>query len=444
MKTRLRLSLRAKITLALLVTGLVSAVLVGVIARLTFLQQFNRATFGASFQAFSADVTAYVEAHGSLEAALQAEPYPSFVARRRETIPAPGRTVGADSARTGRGFGPPPPGGDQGPGFVPPFFFVALDLSGRPVIGRGEAGNLPDPPPASRAQARPIVVGGNTVAYAVPIEQRNFNAVDQTYLDAMQRAMGYGIVGAGLIALALGFFFSGRLIANLRALAQAIQGMREGELRQHVTVRSRDEVGFLGESFNQMSRELAESHDVIRRQAGQLRELSIRDETTLLHNRRYFDDQAAIAFFQAQRYRRPFSVCVADLDHFKQINDRFSHATGDAVLRRVGRIFSASTRESDIVARYGGEEFVIAFPETTLRDAFATCDRIRRSIEEHPWHEVHEGLAVTMTFGIDADVSRARLAQMVEAADRRLYEGKHRGRNRIVCEAREETPTPGA
>src|SRR5688572_3330071 len=103
MKSALGLSLRAKITLALLVTGLVSAVLVGVIARLTFLQQFNRAMFDASFQAFSADVTAYIEEHGSLQAALDAEPYPQFVLRRRERVPAPNRTVGADSMR--------PPGG---------------------------------------------------------------------------------------------------------------------------------------------------------------------------------------------------------------------------------------------------------------------------------------------------------------------------------------------
>src|SRR5438132_1592303 len=146
MKTAPGLSLRAKITLALLVTGLVSAVLVGIIARLTFLQQFNRAMFDASFQAFSADVTAYVEQYGS------------------------------------------------------------------------------------------IVARGRTVAFAVPIEELNLNPADQTYLDAMQHAMLYGIAGAGVMALALGFFFSGRLSANIRALAQAIQAMRRGDLRQHVRI----------------------------------------------------------------------------------------------------------------------------------------------------------------------------------------------------------------
>jgi two-component system, cell cycle response regulator len=126
--------------------------------------------------------------------------------------------------------------------------------------------------------------------------------------------------------------------------------MGEGDLRQHVTIRSRDEVQFLGESFNRMSRDLAESHDTIRQQAAQLLELSMRDEMTQLHNRRYFNEQATLAYAQAQRYSRPFAVAIADVDHFKQINDRFSHAAGDAVLREVARLLAAATRETDIVA----------------------------------------------------------------------------------------------
>jgi diguanylate cyclase (GGDEF)-like protein len=451
-KTPLRPSLRAKITLALLFTGLTSAALVGVIARLTFLQQFNRVSFETSLQAFSGDLAAYVEAYGTLDAALQSEAFREFVDRRRETVPAPNRTIGRGSRVGLPGGGSPvggaqtdgetgPPGGlrgrGAGPAFMPTFIFMALDSRGEPVSGIGP----PSPPaitPELRAQARPIRVRDEVVAYAVPIEQPNITLVDETYLDAMQSAVIWGIVGAGFMAVALGFFFSGRLSANLSALAQAIQAMRGGALRQHVTVRSRDEVGFLGESFNRMSEELAESHDMIRQQAGRLRELSIRDQITQLHNRRYFDEQAAIAYFQAHRYDRPLSVCIADIDHFKQVNDRFSHATGDAVLQQVGRILAAATRESDIIARYGGEEFVMAFPETSLAEAVATCERIRRAIEEHPWAEMHPDLRVTMTFGIDADVSRGRLESMVEAADERLYEGKHAGRNRVVCDAAQQ------
>lgn len=429
------LSLRAKITLALLVTGLTSAVFVGVVARALFMQQFDRVAYETSFQSFQGDIQAYVETHGSLDAALQAEPFPDFVDRRRQTVPAPTRNVGAGSVQPTAGRR----GGGPGRGFIPPFFFAALDLQGRPILGRGGLG--PDAAsltPELRAQARPIVVRDRTVAYAVPIEQRNVSAIDTTYLDAMQNAMTYGIVGAGVLALGLGFFFSGRLSANLRVLTQAMHAMRNGELRQHVAVTSRDEVGFLGESFNRMSEELATSHETVRQQAERLKELSIRDEITRLHNRRYFDEQAALALFQANRYGRPLTIAIADIDHFKQINDRFSHATGDAVLEQVGRILSASTRESDVVARYGGEEFVMAFPETPPREAAATCERIRLAIELHPWHEIHPDLAVTITVGLDAELSRGTVGRMMEAADQRLYEGKRAGRNR-VCGVDERT-----
>lgn len=98
-----------------------------------------------------------------------------------------------------------------------------------------------------------------------------------------------------------------------------------------------------------MSEDLAASHDTIREQAARMREMAIRDELTQLHNRRFFDAQAAIAYAQASRYNRPFTVAIGDIDHFKQVNDLYSHATGDTVLRQVGRILASATRDSDIV-----------------------------------------------------------------------------------------------
>ena len=91
------------------------------------------------------------------------------------------------------------------------------------------------------------------------------------------------------------------------------------------------------------------------------------------------------------------------------------------MLRRSARILAASTRESDIVARYGGEEFVIAFAETPMREAVATCERIRGAIEGHPWSEVHPSLQVTMTIGVDGHVGRGSLEAMLSQADARLY-----------------------
>ena len=278
------------------------------------------------------------------------------------------------------------------------------------------------------------------IARAILMQQfndaQNLTDFDRTYLTATQNAVGYGVAGAAALALVLGFFFSSRLSASVRTLTGAIQAMGQGQLQQHVTIRSRDEIGFLAESFNRMSADLSRAHaelqqsnETIRAQAEQLKELSVRDEMTGLHNRRYFNAHASVAFALAERYGRPFAVAIGDVDHFKQINDRFSHATGDAVLRQVARLLAAGTRESDIVARYGGEEFVIAFTETMMKDAMATCERIRRQIEEYPWDSVAPALRVTITFGADSQVALGSIEAMLAAADVRLYEGKHAGRN---------------
>jgi diguanylate cyclase (GGDEF)-like protein len=319
---------------------------------------------------------------------------------------------------------------------------VITDADGKTLEGPWQDRTVT--PEEVKSKGRPIRSGGRVVAIAVPIDDPNLTVFDRSYLDAMQNAVGYGVAGAAALALALGFFFSGRLSASLRTLTHAIQEMGQGKLRQHVTVRSRDEVGFLAEAFNRMSADLAQAHqdlqqsnDTIRAQAERLQELSVRDEMTALHNRRYFNAHAAVAFAQAERYSRPFAVAIADVDHFKKINDTFSHAIGDEVLRRVAQLLADRTRESDIVARFGGEEFVVAFAETPLPEATATCERIRMAIERYPWSDLHPDLTVTITIGVDGRVARGSVEAMLAAADGRLYEGKKSGRNRVCGEIEE-------
>jgi diguanylate cyclase (GGDEF)-like protein len=122
---------------------------------------------------------------------------------------------------------------------------------------------------------------------------------------------------------------------------------------------------------------------------------------------------------------------IGDIDHFKQINDRFSHATGDEVLRKVAGIFQSNTRKNDLVARYGGEEFVIAFPETPLEQAVNLCERLREFISNHTWHEINPDLRVTMSMGLNSDLNLDNFEQMLAVADDKLYEAKNAGRNRV-------------
>ena len=151
-----------------------------------------------------------------------------------------------------------------------------------------------------------------------------------------------------------------------------------------------------------------------------------------MFNRRYFDEQSALLYQQAMRHGRAISVMVGDLDYFKSINDDFSHAIGDEVLRRVALILRKNTRSTDVVARYGGEEFVIAFPESTVQQAAIRCEALRAAIEQHTWQEVHPDLRVTMSMGLCDDTKRGSIEKMLAAADEGLYEAKRSGRNRVV------------
>ncbi|HEY5219157.1 MAG TPA: diguanylate cyclase [Gemmatimonadaceae bacterium] len=409
-------SLRGKLTLAFLLTGLASAAVVGLVARTVVIGRFNRALMATSFTAFQHDVAAYVTEYGSWDDAVRHESFADF-ARARQT-PHP---------MVSKGEGAPP----QAIG-LPPFRFLLLDPNDRHVlIGPAGYTNGQSLPSDARAEARAIHVNGKIVAIAVPLREPNFAAYDATYLSAMQNAMLYGVGTATLLALALGFFFGERLSRSVRALTTAIGAMGKGQLRQRVEVRSRDEVGLMAEVFNRMSVELAESHTQIRAQAALLKELSIRDDLTGLHNRRHFDEQAANAYARALRYEQPLSVMICDVDRFKQVNDRFSHAAGDAVLAQLGRLLRATLRESDIVARYGGEEFVVAFPETGMAQAAALCERIRERVEHCVWDSANPDLRVTLSMGIDGDIGRGSIHAMLAAADARMYEAKAAGRNRV-------------
>jgi len=140
---------------------------------------------------------------------------------------------------------------------------------------------------------------------------------------------------------------------------------------------------------------------------------------------------------RARRYDRPLTVGMADLDHFKEVNDRYGHLAGDGLLKRVAQVLSAGLRSSDAVGRYGGEEFLLVLPETELAGARVVADKLRRLVEEvrTPMEDGEEaavtisiGLASLDSAGVPADASGRDLIRM---ADQALYRAKEEGRNRI-------------
>jgi diguanylate cyclase (GGDEF)-like protein len=158
-----------------------------------------------------------------------------------------------------------------------------------------------------------------------------------------------------------------------------------------------------------------------------------RDNLTGLYNRRYADAYLEQQIARSARAPQQVSVALADIDFFKQINDRHSHATGDAVLRRVADILRARCRETDVIARYGGEEFLICFPDTTIAEAHEVCEQLRAEIETHPWRALGLPGKVTISFGVAACAAGWSVQAVINEADTRLYSAKNAGRNRVVA-----------
>ncbi|MDO9027105.1 MAG: GGDEF domain-containing protein [bacterium] len=155
------------------------------------------------------------------------------------------------------------------------------------------------------------------------------------------------------------------------------------------------------------------------------------DSLTGLYNRRFIDLQLSREFLRAQRYNRNLIVIMADLDHFKRINDDFGHQTGDQVLISISQMLKESCREVDFIARYGGEEFLLLLPETPSNGAIFVCERIRKTVEGHDWDQLKSGLKVTISQGISYNTKVESHLVMLHQADAKLYEAKRAGRNTV-------------
>jgi diguanylate cyclase (GGDEF)-like protein len=168
-----------------------------------------------------------------------------------------------------------------------------------------------------------------------------------------------------------------------------------------------------------------------------LEKLIFLDKLTGLYNRAYFDDQIEREIERANRSGSSVALLMADLDHFKRVNDTFGHQVGDQVLSHFGSIIRANIRQIDVAARYGGEEFAILLPSTTRSRADLTAERLRRVVFESKLERVAPALSgtrISVSVGVALYPDDAGTAkQLIDRADRvALYAAKKRGRNRVV------------
>lgn len=186
-----------------------------------------------------------------------------------------------------------------------------------------------------------------------------------------------------------------------------------------------------------LQRELVKKNVELERLNAEVQRLAIVDELTHLYNRRGFFEIGNREVERAKRFKKPLSAIMLDIDHFKQFNDSYGHATGDKVLEGVATCCARQLRKVDIFGRYGGEEFSVLLPETTIANAHITAERLRRHAFQEPISTEHGLLSVTISLGIAAfEGNTIGLEELLEHADQALYKAKESGRNR-VCVYRE-------
>lgn len=163
-------------------------------------------------------------------------------------------------------------------------------------------------------------------------------------------------------------------------------------------------------------------------------ELAVTDALTGLNNRRFLETHLPSVIQRAKADAKPLAILIADIDHFKRINDGWGHDAGDSVLRQFAGRLKESLRASDLACRFGGEEFVVLMPDADHRVAHTIAERLRRMVAERPFELSGDALEVTVSAGIatlDPETDDAQT--LMKRADRGLYEAKRNGRNRVVA-----------
>ena len=174
-----------------------------------------------------------------------------------------------------------------------------------------------------------------------------------------------------------------------------------------------------------------------------LRELSVRDTLTGLFNIRHFEERLQIELERVRRSEKPCSLLMIDLDNFKGVNDSLGHLAGDDLLRDAADIIQNSVRAVDVPVRYGGDEFAVILPDTGTRSASRLAERIRSQIESDP-RTAEFGVTASFGLATHQHFDQEDLKDVVDRADKALYEAKGEGGNRVwwfEADRRKEAPT---
>ncbi len=252
-----------------------------------------------------------------------------------------------------------------------------------------------------------------------------------------QKAVLTAVCASVVLMAVLVLFFVAvglRISAPMREITRYVLDVADGKKEGTLTVNSADDMGDLARALRDMV-------GILQSRADDFYALASRDPLTDLWNRRRFTEEALREIALSLRYGHPFCLAMADIDHFKKINDTHGHAAGDVVLREVADLLRRNLRSSDILARFGGEEFVFLLPQTTVEKGGSVFEKLRGLCSTATVNALGNEIRVTLSFGVSAyDPAGERglperlLDDLVRRADAALYVSKEQGRNRVTVD----------
>ncbi|BES70913.1 GGDEF domain-containing protein [Marinobacter nanhaiticus D15-8W] len=194
------------------------------------------------------------------------------------------------------------------------------------------------------------------------------------------------------------------------------------------------QIAMIGGFISGLRGKLRERNQELQDAMQRIRELVNIDELTGVFNRRRLFEVLSEESNRYSRTQGPFSICILDIDYFKQVNDTYGHQAGDNILRTVAQTVNHNLRQIDCFGRYGGEEFLLVLPQTPLDGACIKADRVRQNIHGLPFDHIKDGLRVSVSLGVAQYREGETIEDTIARADEALYVAKQQGRNRIVSE----------
>jgi diguanylate cyclase (GGDEF)-like protein len=255
------------------------------------------------------------------------------------------------------------------------------------------------------------------------------------------------VVGViSLLFLLVAWRLSRNVLAPLSQLTLGTKRINQGLVGVAIPVTRMDEVGEMITAFNEMAQriafnearlksnnvELKRTNDELTVANDKLGELSVTDGLTGLFNHRHFWDLMDQEIKRSARTGKQLALVIADVDNFKDVNDRFGHAAGDRLIRSIAEVVKTTIRATDLAARYGGEEFAILLPETDRRGAMEVSEKLRRAVEEAVFEVLESDEVISTTVSTGVSLYRGDRHEFFNAADEALYISKSAGKNRVT------------